>query len=81
MSTPCGVSGSSTDEDAANGGIRREPALPEHEAVVQEEKLNPEFALLDDEPDDDAVRKKAMNRSFRVVARQAVLDPDDKLGL
>src|SRR5712671_1579777 len=39
VSTPCGVSGSPTDDDAANGGIRREPALPEHEAVVQVEKL------------------------------------------
>jgi type IV secretion system protein VirD4 len=70
-----------TDEDAANGGIRREPTLPEHEAIVPEEKLAPEFALLDDEPDDDAIRAKAINRTFRIVARQAVLDPDDNLGL
>jgi len=71
-----------SDEDPANSGIRREPALPDHEAVVPEApKPNPEFALLDDEPDDDAVRAKVMNQSFRAVARQAALDPDDGLGL
>jgi type IV secretion system protein VirD4 len=76
------VAGSSEDDDPANGGIRREPALPKHEAIVPEEpKLSPEFALLDDEPDDDAVRAKALNQNFRTVARQAALDPDDGLGL
>jgi type IV secretion system protein VirD4 len=60
--------------------IRREPALPEPEAIVSEQpKLSPEIALLDDEPDDDAT--KAMNQSFRAIARQAALDPDDGLGL
>jgi type IV secretion system protein VirD4 len=76
------VADSSEDDDPANGGIRREPALPKHEAIVPEEpKLSPEFALLDDEPDDDAVRAKALNQNFRTVARQAALDPDDGLGL
>jgi type IV secretion system protein VirD4 len=74
------VAGSLAAEDAANGGIRREPALPEHEAIVPEETTrNTEFALLDDEPDDDGVPAHAM--SFRAVARQAALDPDDGLGL
>jgi type IV secretion system protein VirD4 len=70
------------DDDLANGGIRREPALPEHEAIVSEQpKPNPEFALLEDEPDDDAVRAKALSQNFRAVARQAALDPGDGLGL
>jgi type IV secretion system protein VirD4 len=70
------------DDDPANGGIRREPALPEHEAVVSEQpKPSPEFALLEDEPDDDPIRAKALNQNFRVIARQAALDPDDGLGL
>jgi type IV secretion system protein VirD4 len=74
------VAGSLLDDDPANSGIRREPALPGHEAIVPEEpKPSLEFALLDDEPDDDAVRAKAM--SFRAVARQAALDPDSDLGL
>jgi type IV secretion system protein VirD4 len=76
------VAGSLTAEDPANGGIRREPALPEHEAIVSEEpKLSSEFALLEDEPDDDAVRAKAIDQSTRSLARQAALDPDDGLGL
>jgi len=37
--------------------------------------------VLEDEPDDDAVRAKALNRSFATVARQAALDPGDGLGL
>ena len=74
------VAGSSAEDDPANGGIRREPELPDHEAIVPETpKPIPEFALLEDEPDDDAVRAKAMSQSFRAVTRQAALDPDDGL--
>jgi type IV secretion system protein VirD4 len=70
------------DEDPANGGIRREPALPEHEAVVSEQlKPSPEFALLEDEADDDLIRPKALDQNLRAIARQAALDPDDGLGL
>ena len=76
------VAGSLSDDDLANGGIRREPALPEHEAIVSEQpKPNPEFAVLEDEPDDDAVRAKALNQNFRGLARQAALDPADDLGM
>ena len=76
------VAGSVADEDPANGGIRREPALPEHEAIASEQpKPSPEFAVLEDEPDDDAIRAKALNQNFRGLARQAALDPDDGLGL
>jgi len=67
-------------DDPANGGVRREPALPTHEAIVSEEPTrNTEFALLDDEPDDYVVPAETM--TFRAVARQAALDPDDGLGL
>jgi type IV secretion system protein VirD4 len=76
------VTGPLADEDPANGGIRREPALPEHEAVTAAEpKERSEFAALEDEPDDDAIRAKALTQNFRTVARQAALDPDDGLGL
>ena len=76
------VAGSLADDDPANGGIRREPALPEHEAIVSEQpKPNPEFAVLEDEPDDDAVRAKALNQNSRGLARQAALDPADDLGM
>ena len=76
------VAGSLADDDSANGGIRREPALPEHEAIVSEQpEPAPDFALVDDEPDDDAVRAKALNQNFRAVARQVALDPADGCGL
>jgi type IV secretion system protein VirD4 len=70
------------DDDPANGGIRREPALPEHEAIARElPKPSPEFPHFDEGPDDEADRVEAMDQGLRSVARQAVLDPDDDLGL
>jgi type IV secretion system protein VirD4 len=76
------VAGSLSDDDPENGGIRREPALPEHEAIASEEpKPNIEFSLLDDETDDDAIRAKALGQRFGAVARQAALDPDDGIPL
>jgi type IV secretion system protein VirD4 len=74
------VAASLVTDDATNGGIRREPTLPQEEAIVPEEPTrNTEFALLDDEPDDDDVPTNPMRS--RLVARQAALDPDDGLGL
>ena len=32
------VAGSLADDDLANGGVRREPALPEHEAIASEQR-------------------------------------------
>jgi type IV secretion system protein VirD4 len=65
-----------------DGGIRREPEIPEHEDVSPELPLaSEEFAALDDEPDDEAQRAKAMQTRFRTVARQAALDPDDGIEL
>ena len=76
------VASSLADDDPANGGIRREPALPQHEAIVSEQpKPSPEFAVLEDESDNDAVRAKVLNQNFRGLARQAALDPDDDLGM
>jgi type IV secretion system protein VirD4 len=76
------IAGSFSDEDSKNGGIRREPMLPDHEAIVAEEpKPSTEFALLDDEPDDDAACARALRQRFGTVARQAALDPDDGIPL
>jgi type IV secretion system protein VirD4 len=68
------------DED---GGIRREPALPEHEQIAPESGSPPnrEFTFLDEEPDDQAVGTAALNARMRRVARQAALDPDDGIRL
>ena len=67
----------------ADGGIRREPDLPEHEDVAPEPapSAREEFAGLDDEPDDDAQRARQMQGRFRSIARQASLDPDDGIDL
>jgi type IV secretion system protein VirD4 len=72
---------SSPAEDLANSGIRREPELPEHEEIAHEpRKPMNEFDPLEDEPDDDAQRLRAMRRQAR-IARQAALDPADGMGL
>jgi type IV secretion system protein VirD4 len=69
-------------EDAANGGLRREPELPEHVAIVPETTAPPaqEFAIVDDDPD-DAARQAAVRRRMRGLARQASLDPGDGIEL
>ncbi|ARE40965.1 Type IV secretion system protein VirD4 [Rhodovulum sp. P5] len=71
---------SSTDD--TDGGVRREPDLPEHEDIASEPApARSEFADLDDEPEDDVQRAKAMRDRFATVARQASLDPDDGIEL
>ena len=67
----------------ADGGIRREPELPEHEDIAPEPtpSAREEFVGLDDEPDDDAQRARQMQGRFRSIARQASLDPEDGIDL
>ncbi|MFI0846555.1 conjugal transfer protein TraG [Mesorhizobium sp. IMUNJ 23232] len=70
------------DEDTDNSGIRREPELPEHEAIEPNEPIRQhEFDLDADEPDDDAVRRRSIDRAMRQVARQASLDQNDGIEL
>jgi type IV secretion system protein VirD4 len=72
------------EEDTANSGLRREPELPDHVAIVKE-TIEPtpaeEFAaVLDD--DDDAVRQsRLMRQQMRGVARQVAMDPNDGMEL
>lgn len=69
-------------DDPANGGIRREPELAEHEDIAPEPpKPSPEFAFGEDEPDEDAVRARALRATARGLARQAALDPGDGIDL
>jgi type IV secretion system protein VirD4 len=69
-------------EDPANGGIRREPELPEHEDVAPEPERPPaEFAFGEDEPDDEAVRARVLRAKARGLARQATMDPGDGIDL
>jgi type IV secretion system protein VirD4 len=72
------------DEDPANGGIRREPEIPEHEAIAPE--AAPAVPSRDDqlaeEPDDEeAICARALRSRIRSVARQAAMDPDDGIAL
>ncbi|MER8499429.1 conjugal transfer protein TraG [Mesorhizobium sp. M1142] len=76
-------SATSQDEDPANGGIRRQPELPEHEDIAPERAAlrEDEFDLDRDEPDDDAMRRRAVDQAMRRAARQAALDPNDGIEL
>ena len=65
-----------------NGGIRREPELPQHEEIVVRAPLTDnEFDAAPDESDADAVQAASLNRSMQGLARAVSLDPDDKMGL
>lgn len=71
-----------TDGDPANGGIRREPELPEHEDIAPPPPSPArEFDILDDEPDVDAAKARAVRQRVRGVARQASMNPDDGIEL
>jgi len=68
--------------DTSNSGVRREPALPEGEAITPEIPASPtEFAFADTEANDEAVKMKPLGDRMRSLARQASLDPDDGLQL
>jgi len=71
-----------TDDDGANGGIRREPELPVHEAIAPEGK---DVALpgggITDQPDETRMQAAVIRHRLRSVARQAAMDPDDGIAL
>ena len=75
------TSGNEAEGDPANAGIRREPELPEHEEIVTPPPLEQEFEFLDDEPDVDAAKARAMRQRMSIVARQVVMNPDDGIDL
>ena len=73
-----------SSEDSANGGIRRQPDLPEHEDVVsppKEPKPSREFDLLEDDADEPAKQARAFRQQGRQIARQASLDTKDGIEL
>ncbi len=75
-------SGDKLIDDPANAGIRREPELPQHEEIVPEsEKAAPEFIFAEEDPDDDAIRARALRQQVRSLARQAAMDPGDGMEL
>jgi type IV secretion system protein VirD4 len=75
-------SGEAHVDDPANGGIRREPELPQHEEIAREQvKSKPEFTFGEEAPDDDAARARALRQQVRNLARQGAMDPGDGMGL
>ncbi len=72
------------EEDPANGGIRREPELPEHEDIVPQPPSPArefEFDKGDRDDADAAVKTRALQRQVGNAVRQAPLDPADGLSL
>jgi len=70
--------------DKANGGLRRQPDLPEHEEIVtptEEWTPTKEFELMDDDADEPARQARLFRQQGRQIARQATLDPDDGIEL
>ncbi len=68
--------------DNANGGIRREPALSKHEAIVPEGMdPTPTVAIVDDQSSEAGIRSATIRHRMRSVARQVAMDPDDGITL
>lgn len=71
-----------SEKDPDNSGIRREPALPEHEAIAPEALVPADpFAILADETEDESAQATILQRRMRTLARQAALDSGDGLDL
>ncbi len=71
-------------EDSANGGIRRQPDLPEHEDIVKQPREpapSKEFDLLEGDADEPARQARMFRQQGRQIARQAALDPKDGMEL
>jgi len=81
------IAGTSPDKaeeaDDANAGIRREPELPPHEAVVPEKEAaqTVEPVPEPETEEEDAVRARVLRNHGRSLARQAAMDPDDGIAL
>jgi type IV secretion system protein VirD4 len=73
-----------SEEDPANGGIRREPELPEHEDIAPLDPTAippPEAVNVDEADDEEAIKARLLRSRGRALARQAALDPDDGIAL
>ena len=68
--------------DRANSGIRRDPAVQSHEAIVPEQpKRDANIGGFTDDPDNETNAAKELDRKLYAVARQTALDRDDGLGM
>jgi type IV secretion system protein VirD4 len=56
--------------------------LPDHEEILPPQAAPAQaFELLDDEPDIDTAKARAMRQRMRMVARQVAMNPDDGIEL
>jgi len=82
---PCQTSSSAAPatNDEANGGLRREPELPTHVEITPQRPLQiNEFDFsAESEADDDAARSARLRDRMVGNARQAALDPGDRIEL
>ncbi|MGE0775063.1 MAG: IncP-type conjugal transfer protein TraG, partial [Sphingomonadaceae bacterium] len=69
------------DCDADNGGIRREPELPEHEEIILPPRVVSEFEFEEPMIEEDLAQSRRQADRMRTVARQAALDPGDGIQL
>src|SRR5262249_16433531 len=70
-------------QDAANGGLRREPELRDHLSIAKETTAPPprdEFAVTDNS-EDNVRQARVLGQQMGGLAPQVSLDPDDGLGL
>nr|WP_206377063.1 conjugal transfer protein TraG [Sphingomonas sp. G-3-2-10] len=68
-------------DDAANGGIRREPELPEEQDIVPRPAPPPSEFEFDDSATEEATAARRLSDRMRGNARQASLDPKDGIDL
>lgn len=85
-STACTHDGTiaAESDDANEGGIRREPEIPEHEEVAPAQSvIRNEFAFDDGDGDDEdtAARNRHLTGQVQDNARRAALDPGDGIDL
>ena len=69
------------DCDPDNGGIRREPELPEHEEIMLPPRVVNEFEFEEPMIEEDLAQSRRQADRMRTVARQAALDPGDGIEL
>ena len=75
------VGAGDVSDDTANGGIRREPELPEEQEIVPPPPPPPGEFEFDDGAGEDATTARRLNDRMRGNARQAALDPKDGIEL
>jgi type IV secretion system protein VirD4 len=67
--------------DDSDGGLRREPELPEYEDVAPDRKQTSEFDLVDDaDADEEALKARILARQrLQTLTRAAAMDRGDEL--